>query len=70
MSKELLKIFPLKVVAITSYTNQAAIDECYESGMSDVIHKPVSFDQLCEMLVKYYYDKDELISQKHLYEKK
>jgi len=43
MGQTLINILPLKVVAITSYTNQANIDECFNAGMIEVIHKPVSF---------------------------
>ena len=44
MGKELLHVYPVKVVAITSYTNKSNVDECFERGMVEVMHKPVSFD--------------------------
>jgi CheY-like chemotaxis protein len=32
----------LFIVAVTAFVNEENIVHCYESGMSDVIHKPLS----------------------------
>lgn len=33
---------PLYIVAVTAFVNEENINHCYESGMSEVIHKPLS----------------------------
>ena len=65
MGQELLKLIPLKIVAITSYTNKANVDECFNVGMVEVIHKPVNYSHLVDVLKNFYYTENELKSEKH-----
>lgn len=65
MGQETTKILPLNIVAITSYTNKDNVDECFNVGMKDVIHKPVNFNHLVDVLKKYYYTEKELETEKH-----
>ena len=60
MGKEPLPIVPLKISAITSYTNKSNIDECFAVGMNEVIHKPIDFSTLKDVLNRFYYTKEEL----------
>lgn len=60
MGQPLIPIIPLKISAITSYTNKANIDECLEVGMDEVIHKPVDFGTLEDILNRFYYTSEEL----------
>jgi len=53
--KPVIDPVPLKIVAITSYTNKANIDQCFEVGMTEVIHKPVSLTVLQDIVDRYYY---------------
>lgn len=43
----------LNVVAVTAFVNQESINRCYEVGIVDVIHKPVSVDAIKQILDKY-----------------
>ena len=43
------------MVAVTSFTNQEAKKFCMQSGMSQVIHKPISMPQIKQLLDKYYF---------------
>jgi CheY-like chemotaxis protein len=45
----------LKVVAITSFTNDEAIKNAYDCGMAQVLNKPVDANQVKAILDKYYY---------------
>ena len=41
------------VVGITAYIAQEMIDKCYESGMDEVLHKPVSKEMIVDVLTRY-----------------
>lgn len=43
----------LNIVAVTAFVNQESINMCYEVGIADVIHKPVSVDAIKQILDKY-----------------
>lgn len=60
MNQPLVPLIPLKISAITSYTNKANIDECFAVGMDEVIHKPVDFSTLKDILQRFYYTPEEL----------
>jgi len=45
----------IKVVAVTAYVNEEFVSRCYEVGMVDVLHKPVSKDELKRVLKAYFY---------------
>ena len=49
-----LHVYPVSIVAVTSYTNKANIDRCYEVGMEDVLHKPIDSNKLSTILKKIY----------------
>ena len=59
MGQDLMHIIPLKISAITSYTNKSNIDECFAVGMDEVIHKPVEFNVLKDILIRFYYTEEE-----------
>ena len=59
MGQPLIPIIPLKISAITSYTNKANIDECFTVGMDEVIHKPVDFTTLKDIMNRFYYTEEE-----------
>jgi CheY-like chemotaxis protein len=56
----LVPVIPLRISAITSYTNKANIDECFAVGMDEVIHKPVDFATLKDVLNRFYFTPAEL----------
>ena len=60
MGQPLVPIIPLKISAITSYTNKANIDECFTVGMDEVIHKPVDFSTLKDIMKRFYYTAEEM----------
>lgn len=60
MGQPLIPIIPLKISAITSYTNKANIDECFTVGMDEVIHKPVDFTTLKDIMNRFYYTEEEM----------
>lgn len=45
----------LKVIAITSFTNDEAIKNAYECGMTQVLNKPVDVGQIKAILDRYYH---------------
>ena len=45
----------LHVVAVTAFANDENVNKCFEVGMSDVIHKPLSNDMLRGVVEKYFY---------------
>ncbi len=45
----------LFIVAVTAFVNDENVRQCYESGMVDVIHKPVSAEIIKNILDMYYY---------------
>ena len=45
----------LHVVAVTAFANDENVKKCYDVGMSDVIHKPLSNEALEQVLNQYYY---------------
>jgi len=47
---------PLTIVAVTAYVNEEFVSRCYEVGMADVLHKPVSKEELKRVLDSYYYE--------------
>jgi DNA-binding NarL/FixJ family response regulator len=48
----------VSIVAITSYTNRENINRCYEVGIKEIIHKPVSAQKLMEAVNKYHEKKN------------
>lgn len=44
MNKNQLPSIP--IIALTAYVSQNAYDQCKESGMDDVMHKPLSIEVL------------------------
>ena len=44
------------VVAVTAYTDQSIKDKALSVGMSDVLYKPVSAEDLKKVLDKYYFN--------------
>ena len=45
----------LFIVAVTAFVNEENVRHCYEAGMIDVIHKPVSVDSIRNILELYYF---------------
>ncbi len=43
------------VVAVTAFVNEENVNKCYQVGMVDVIHKPLSNDDLERVLQKYFF---------------
>lgn len=41
-------------MALTSYTDQKTITRCFQSGMKDVIHKPLDFETLRRVILMFY----------------
>ena len=37
---------PLKVIGVTSFESDEAVQRCYDSGMATVISKPIAVDRL------------------------
>ena len=45
---------PAVVAAVTAFINDDTLNKCYESGMVDVISKPVESKTLKNFVTKYY----------------
>ena len=45
---------PVKIAALTAYTNQSNISECHRVGMCEVLHKPLEASELQEIILNYY----------------
>lgn len=52
----------LKIVAVTAFTNEEAIKNCFDAGMVQVLNKPVNQDQIREALHNFYFVPGEQIS--------
>ena len=50
------------MVAVTAFVNDESIRRCYEVGMQEVIHKPVSSDVIRDILEQYYYNQFGLLN--------
>jgi len=44
----------VNVAAVTAYTDRKTVDRCFEVGMVEVLHKPVSQDGLQELMIDIY----------------
>ena len=45
----------VSVVAVTAFVDTETVDRCYETGMVDVLNKPVNQENLEKVLETYYY---------------
>jgi len=48
-------------VAVTAFTNEEAIKNCFDVGMVQVLNKPVNQDQVREVLQNFYFTSGEQI---------
>jgi two-component system, NarL family, capsular synthesis sensor histidine kinase RcsC len=46
------------IVAITAHTTSSEIERCAKAGISDIMHKPFSLDDMRRMLRKHTHDKE------------
>ena len=51
----------LYIVAVTAFVNDENIMQCYEAGMADVIHKPLSQESIKQVLDRFYYQRGGLL---------
>ena len=62
---------PVKIVALTSYTDKQTLDRCRAIGIDKVFHKPLKFNEMeeivglhhmgmSELLIKQYFEIEEL----------
>jgi CheY-like chemotaxis protein len=59
------KLYEIPIIAWTAYTSEEDKQKCLDSGMNDVLTKPVKLDQLKQMLEKYTsYSPDTLSRQR------
>ena len=45
----------MHVVAVTAFLNEENIKKCFDIGMSDVIHKPLSNEALKLVVDKFFF---------------
>ena len=47
------KIDDLIVIGVTAYVSQDKIEKCYQCGMTEVVHKPLSQSEFISLMIKY-----------------
>ena len=48
------KAKPVKVVGVTSFESDDALQKCFDSGMVNVVSKPIDVDRLTDVFEQYY----------------
>ena len=41
------------IIALTASTDEAEVEKCLDAGMNDILEKPVNYDKMIELAVKY-----------------